>query len=506
VTSTLRTRAVFAAFGGAVAAASLVFADVADLPLYVTAFVLLLTSYFFSVDVPPPAAIVLPYLSTVTALVYVGGPPIIAIDYLAKLASPPLKAFLWRHRLYEPPLAMRPLVEALGTGRRAPRGAWIDLWANDATGGTGLAVRWLAFALLTTTIPGLRPIVALAAAELAGQTYWIALHYLVPVPTARWFAKSRRPWSNFGLDEHTDVAFAMYLFFPACMLLVYYAHVAYGLAGLSAAAAATLAPHYVLKLLNDRRETSERLRQANLALERKAHALEEKQEELKSFIYTVTHDLKNPLSAIHITADLVRDSTALRADPEACEHVERIVRIAGATEDMIRDLLDLFRVTSAAEPWGWVDLEGVVRRTIETLGPQIAAKGTRVTVSPLPRIWAQETKIGRVVTNLVSNAVKYVPANRGAVYVEGEAREDHVRFSVRDNGIGISEAYHRGIFELFGRVPGKEQAVDGNVVAGTGVGLAIVKRIVEAHAGTVWVESAPGAGSSFVVELPAAPR
>ena len=77
--------------------------------------------------------------------------------------------------------------------------------------------------------------------------------------------------------------------------------------------------------------------------------------------------------------------------------------------------------------------------------------------------------------------------------------------TVADNGIGIPEVYHRGIFELFGRVPDAEQPVDGRAVSGTGVGLAIAKRIVEAHRGCVSVESAPGAGSRFTVELPAAP-
>jgi signal transduction histidine kinase len=108
-----------------------------------------------------------------------------------------------------------------------------------------------------------------------------------------------------------------------------------------------------------------------------------------------------------------------------------------------------------------------------------------------------------VVTNLLSNALKYVPAASGRVEVTGALEDGCVCLSVRDNGIGIPAAYHRGIFELFGRVPGQEQVVDGQVVAGTGVGLAIVKRIVEAHAGTVAVESEPGAGSRFTVRLPA---
>src|SRR5204863_280154 len=88
-----------------------------------------------------------------------------------------------------------------------------------------------------------------------------------------------------------------------------------------------------------------------------------------------------------------------------------------------------------------------------------------------------------VVSNLLGNAVKYVAAEHGEIAVSGGVENGGVRLSVRDNGIGIPPAYHRGIFELFGRVPGQEQEVDGRAVGGTGVGLAIVKRIVEAHRG-----------------------
>jgi signal transduction histidine kinase len=107
------------------------------------------------------------------------------------------------------------------------------------------------------------------------------------------------------------------------------------------------------------------------------------------------------------------------------------------------------------------------------------------------------------VTNLLSNALKYVGTGRGRVEVSGVLDDGHVVLSVRDNGIGISPAYQRGIFDLFGRVPAPEQVVDGEAVGGTGVGLAIVKRIVEAHRGTVSVDSQPGAGSRFTIRLPA---
>ena len=235
----------------------------------------------------------------------------------------------------------------------------------------------------------------------------------------------------------------------------------------------------------------------------KARALEEKQDEFKNFVYTVTHDLKGPLSGILLTADVLLQREGEALGPESREDLERIVRLAGGTEDMIRDLLELFKITSLAEAATWVELGTLVDRALDSLRPQIAAKGAQVETGSLPRVWGEPRKLAHVVTNLLSNALKYIAAGRGRVEVSGALENGHVVLSIRDNGIGISPAYQRGIFDLFGRVPGQEQVVDGQPVGGTGVGLAIVKRIVEAHRGAVSVESEPGGGSRFTVRLPA---
>jgi signal transduction histidine kinase len=170
---------------------------------------------------------------------------------------------------------------------------------------------------------------------------------------------------------------------------------------------------------------------------------------------------------------------------------------------MIRDLLGLFKITSTPEAPTRVDLRRLTARALESLAPQIAAKGTRVEVGDLPQVWGEEGKLAHVVANLLGNAVKYVPAGSGAVRVSGGRDDGHVVFHVEDNGIGIPAPYHEGIFNLFGRVPADAQRVDGQEVAGTGVGLAIVRGIVGAHGGVVTVESAPGQGSRFTVVLPA---
>jgi signal transduction histidine kinase len=132
----------------------------------------------------------------------------------------------------------------------------------------------------------------------------------------------------------------------------------------------------------------------------------------------------------------------------------------------------------------------------------VKAKGVSVGVGDLPRIWGQPNQLSHVFVNLLSNAVKYVPSGHGVVEVGGTTRNGHVVLNVRDNGIGIAAHYHQGVFRLFGRVPAAERIVDGKPVDGTGVGLAIVKRIVERHGGLVELESAPGTGSTFRILLP----
>ncbi len=249
-------------------------------------------------------------------------------------------------------------------------------------------------------------------------------------------------------------------------------------------------------------ERTRDLAAANKELAVKADALEQRQEELRNFVYAVTHDVANPLNSIHLIADLVREREGRAISEEGRQDLDRIVSIASASEEMVRDLLDLFRITSAPEQPAWVDLNALLARAREAFAPQIGAKRAEVRVAALPRVWGQPEKLGHVTHNLLGNAIKYVRDGQGHIEITGAVRDGGVVLCVADDGIGIPPEYHRRIFELFGRVPVQEQRVNGHTVAGSGVGLAIVKRIVEAHGGAVWVESAPGKGSRFYVRLP----
>jgi signal transduction histidine kinase len=255
----------------------------------------------------------------------------------------------------------------------------------------------------------------------------------------------------------------------------------------------SLAPHGLVQLLLQRRHL---LDERHAALERATASLARKQTEIEEFTYTVAHDLKAPLSAISMTADLLLGDHL--PDPTRAD-VTRILRLAGETENMIIDLLGMVRIVSEPEPVETVDLGAVTAQALDVLHPHIAARQVQVDVTaPLPAIPGQATKLRHVVANLIGNAIRFVPAGTGAIGVSAAREDGSVVLSVRDNGVGIPADYHDVIFEMFRRVP------DGNGAgAGSGMGLAIVKRIVETHGGEVWVDSAPGAGSVFRVRLPA---
>lgn len=248
------------------------------------------------------------------------------------------------------------------------------------------------------------------------------------------------------------------------------------------------------------RTRTQELEAANQELDARARALQERGHRLRTFVYTVTHDLKTPVNNVVLLSDLLLAREAARLGEDSRRDLERIANLASHTEHMIRDIFALFHITSAQEPPEWVALEVVARRAIDDLTPQVAAKRIAVRLDPLPRVWGAPRKLQHVLANLLANAVKHVPAETGLVLVSGQRAGAWVHVSVRDNGPGIAPEYHEGIFKLFGRVPEGDQAADG-----TGVGLAIVRGLVEEHGGRVWVESTPGAGATFHIELPVPP-
>ncbi|HWG84625.1 MAG TPA: HAMP domain-containing sensor histidine kinase, partial [Deinococcales bacterium] len=241
----------------------------------------------------------------------------------------------------------------------------------------------------------------------------------------------------------------------------------------------------------------ERVRFTTRLAEQKAE-LESRNQEQETFIYTVSHDLRAPLLSIQGMATLLRDAVN-QDDPGEVEFLlERIDRNVATMGSLIGDLLQLSRVGRMVEDASLVNVGEVLETVLTELKPRVEACGALIDV-PLewPEVMYPRSEVYQLLSNTLGNAVKFScgtkPQPRIAV---SWTREAHwVTLRVSDNGPGIAEAQRTRVFDLFRKLDVKSE--------GTGVGLAIVKRIVERHGGKVWVEDSPLGGASFAFTLPA---
>jgi signal transduction histidine kinase len=484
----LLVRARIIAIGLVLSLASAAWIVPAEGPTYA---VFLLFAFAFSfvwLDSDAPTSVA--YMATTTAFVYIAGFPVLFLEMVARLAAYPVLFLAARLHLRPLPRALRPLVQA---DRVRAADARLDLAAMLGLATIGSTVRVVVIALARAA--GIESLIAMIAlGEPAAYAAMGALSARLPLPTAAYVTVP--PHRLPAEDERVDVVFSAVLIVPFLVLLIAYGWLEHGLVGAAAWSLASLAPHGLVQLLVRRRHM---LDERHVALEGANAALAQKQAELEEFTYTVAHDLKAPLSAITMTADLVLDAADGTLPDAVRGNVAKIVRLAGETETMIVDLLRMVRIVSEPEPVEMVDLGVVTAQAVEVLRSHLAARGVQMDVQePLPTLPGQATKLRHMLSNLIGNAIRFVPPGTGTIGVSATREGRSIVLAVQDNGVGIPAEYHQAIFEMFRRVP------DGNGrEAGSGMGLAIVKRIVETHGGQVWVESAPGKGSVFWVRLPA---
>jgi PAS domain S-box-containing protein len=234
-------------------------------------------------------------------------------------------------------------------------------------------------------------------------------------------------------------------------------------------------------------------KEALLEQERLIGELQAKNAELERFTYTVSHDLKSPL--VTITGFLgFLEKDAITGDIDRVR--SDIAKIRGAAEKMkylLNDLLELSRIGRLINPPVATPFAEIVREALAAVSGQIAAREVQIDVADdLPIVTADRVRLVEAVQNLVDNAVQFMgdqPAPRIQIGVRYDKQAGQPIFFVRDNGIGIASQYHENIFGLFNRLDPKSE--------GTGIGLALVKRIVEVHGGRIWVESAVGQGTTF---------
>ena len=218
-------------------------------------------------------------------------------------------------------------------------------------------------------------------------------------------------------------------------------------------------------------------------------------QELESFTYTASHDLKEPLRSLETFSQFLVEDYADKLDDEGKDYLKRIGAGSARMRNLIDDLLALSRISRIKNPYESVDSETLVKDALKRLKASLEEKSTKVTVDDeLPHIHCDTTKMKEVFYNLITNAMKYNDKPDPSIEI---GTKDKTTFFVKDNGKGIDKQYQDLIFQPFKRGPNAKESS-----GGSGVGLALVKKIIEEHKGRIWVESEPGRGSTFYFTLP----
>ena len=226
-------------------------------------------------------------------------------------------------------------------------------------------------------------------------------------------------------------------------------------------------------------------------------ALERSNHELEQLAYVASHDMQEPLRMVASYLQLVADRYRGRLDADADEFIGYAVDGAKRMQALINDLLSYSRLGTKARPFEPTDCNAVAHTALHHLQVAIEESGAHIDCGPLPAVRGDATQLLQLFQNLLANAIKFRRAGEPPlVRLSAQAVDDGWRFAVRDNGIGIAPEYFERVFVLFQRLHGRTE------YPGTGIGLALCKKIVERHGGLIGVESELGRGSTFWFTLP----
>lgn len=230
-------------------------------------------------------------------------------------------------------------------------------------------------------------------------------------------------------------------------------------------------------------------------LARKTEELERSNVELEHFAYVASHDLQEPLRMVTSYLQLLARRYKGKLDTDADEFINYAVDGAIRMKNLIKDLLTYSRA-GRGRPFAAVDLARVVDKVLSNLALQIQESGAIITRDTMPTVSGDESQLSQVLQNLISNSIKFRDKRPLTIHLGAQRRETDWLLSVRDNGIGIDPKYQDRIFTMFQRLHAHDE------YPGTGIGLAVCRRIIERHGGKIWVESQNGAGATFCFALP----
>ena len=250
---------------------------------------------------------------------------------------------------------------------------------------------------------------------------------------------------------------------------------------------------FILGIARDITAMAEAERQREQLVEQ----LTESNEELERFAYVASHDLQEPLRMVRNFTELLKQQYSNQLDDQAIKYIDISVDAATRMQELVEDLLEYARVSQDGEKYETVDGEDSVRYVLENLHERIAETGAKITHDPLPSFMGNPVRFSRLLQNIIGNGLKYQPEGaQPEVHIAVTEQDDMWQFAVADNGIGIKSEHCEQIFQPFKRLHGKSE------YAGTGMGLAICRKIIENMGGRIWVEPNAKSGSTFFFTIP----
>ncbi len=260
-----------------------------------------------------------------------------------------------------------------------------------------------------------------------------------------------------------------------------------------------------------RRRAEEAVTRVNLELEKRvgdrtaelserAKDLARSNSELQQFAYVASHDLQEPLRMVASFTQLLARRYSEQLDDDARDFIQFAVDGATRMQTLISDLLNYSRVGTQGKPLVPTDSEQVLQPVLENLKYSLEESGAEISHEPMPWVMADATQLGQLFQNLVSNAIKFRSEIPPRIQISAEKDGRDWKISVRDNGIGIAPEHADRVFIIFQRLHTKTE------YPGTGIGLAISKKIIERHGGRIWIEPSPGGGTTFCFTLTAAEK
>jgi signal transduction histidine kinase len=226
-------------------------------------------------------------------------------------------------------------------------------------------------------------------------------------------------------------------------------------------------------------------------VEQRTEELVRSNKDLEQFAYAASHDLQEPLRIIAGYTQLLQQRYKGRLDEDADQFISFTVDSVVRMQNLINDLLSYSRIETRGGVFGPADCQAILNDVLHTLQIVIEENDAAITHGPLPTVQADEVQLFQLFQNLISNAIKFRSDKAPRIHITAEAQDERWMFSVKDNGIGIDPKYSERIFIIFQRLHRQDK------YPGTGIGLAICKKIVERHGGRIWMESQPGEGATF---------